>query len=72
MAEDIFKDLIPEEEKNIQNTFQTNTEFDDLIPEEERNIILENKFKLSDTPDDKYFLKEQGLFDDLIPKEEQD
>ena len=72
MAEDIFKDLIPEEERDIQNTFQTNTEFDDLIPEEERNIPLENKFKLSDTPDDKYELKEQGLFDDLLPEEERD
>ena len=72
MAEDIFKDLIPEEERDNQNTFQNNNEFDDLIPEEERNIPLENKFKLSDTPDDKYQLKEQDLFNDLIPEEEQD
>ena len=72
MAEDIFKDLIPEEERDNQNTFQNNNEFDDLIPEEERNIPLENKFELSDTPDDKYQLKEQDLFNDLIPEEEQD
>ena len=72
MAEDIFKDLIPEEERDNQNTFQNNNEFDDLIPEEERNIPLENKFELSDTPDDKYQLKEQDLFNDLIPEEDQD
>ena len=45
MAEDIFKDLIPEEERDNQNTFQNNNEFDDLIPEEDRNIPLENKFE---------------------------
>ncbi len=87
MAENIFKDLLPEEERdfksqpNTSNEFNDllpqenitlNNEFNDLLPEEERDVPIKNEFKLSDTPDDKYELKEKGLFDDLLPEEEQD
>jgi len=87
MAENIFKDLLPEEERdfktqpNVSNEFNDllpqeenkfKNEFSDLLPEEERDIPIKNEFKLSDTPDDKYELKEKGLFDDLLPEAEQD
>ena len=72
MAENIFKDLLPEEERDFENQPKTNSIFNDLLPEAERNIPINNEFKLSDTPDDKYQLKEKGLFDDLLPEEEQD
>ena len=72
MAENIFKDLLPEEERDFDNQLKTKNEFNDLLPEEEKDIPIKNEFKLSDTPDDKYELKEKGLFDDLLPEEEQD
>ena len=58
--------FLPEENITLNN------EFNDLLPEEERNIPIKNEFKLSDTPDDKYELKEKGLFDDLLPADEQE
>ena len=72
MAENLFKDLLPQEERDFENQPKTNNVFNDLLPEAERNIPINNEFKLSDTPDDKYELKEKGLFDDLLPEEEQD
>ena len=72
MAENIFNDLLPEEEKDFQNKPKTNNIFNDLLPEEERDLPVKNEFKLSDTPDDKYELKEKGLFDDLLPENEQE
>ena len=72
MAENLFKDLLPQEERDFENQPKTNNVFNDLLPEAERNIPVNNEFKLSDTPDDKYELKEKGLFDDLLPEEEQD
>jgi len=72
MAENIFKDLLPEKERDFDNQLKTKNEFNDLLPAEERDIPIKNEFKLSDTPDDKYELKEKGLFDDLLPEEEQD
>ena len=72
MAENIFKDLLPEEERDFDNQLKTKNEFNDLLPEEEKDIPIKNEFKLSDTPDDKYELKEKGLFDDLLPEDEQD
>ena len=72
MAENIFNDLLPEEEKDFQNKPKTNNIFNDLLPEKERDLPVKNEFKLSDTPDDKYELKEKGLFDDLLPENEQE
>lgn len=72
MAENIFKDLLPEEERDFDTKPKTNNIFNDLLPEEERNIPVKNEFKLSDTPDDKYELKEKGLFEDLLPTQEQE
>ena len=72
MAENIFKDLLPEEERDFKSQPNTSNEFNDLLPEEERDIPIKNEFKLSDTPDDKYELKEKGLFDDLLPEGEQE
>ena len=72
MAENIFSDLLPEEEKGFENKPKTNDIFSDLLPEEERNLPVKNEFKLSDTPDDKYELKDKGLFDDLLPENEQE
>jgi len=72
MAENIFKDLLPEEERDFDTKPKTNNIFNDLLPEEERNIPVKNEFKLSDTPDDKYELKEKGLFEDLLPEQEQE
>ena len=72
MAENIFKDLLPEEERDFENQPKINNEFNDLLPEGERDLPIKNEFKLSDTPDDKYELKEKGLFDDLLPEGEQE
>ena len=72
MAENIFRDLLPEEERDFENQPKTNNEFNDLLPAEERDVPIKNEFKLSDTPDDKYELKEKGLFDDLLPEGEQE
>jgi len=72
MAENLFKDLLPENERDFENQPKINNEFNDLLPEEERDLPIKNEFKLSDTPDDKYELKEKGLFDDLLPEEEQE
>ena len=72
MAENLFKDLLPENERDFENQPKINNEFNDLLPEEERDIPIKNEFKLSDTPDDKYELKEKGLFDDLLPEDEQE
>jgi len=72
MAENMFKDLLPEEERDFENQPKTNNIFNDLLPEEERDVPTKNEFKLSDTPDDKYELKEKGLFDDLLPEDEQE
>jgi len=72
MAENMFKDLLPEEERDFKNQPKTDNEFSDLLPEDEKNIPIQNEFKLSDTPDDKFSLKDVNLFDDLIPDEEKD
>jgi len=72
MAENMFKDLLPEKERDFDNQLKTKNEFNDLLPQEERDVPIKNEFKLSDTPDDKYELKEKGLFDDLLPEDEQD
>jgi len=85
MAENIFKDLLPEEDlekkSNVGNEFNDllpqeevtlSNQFNDLLPEEERDLPVKNEFKLSDTPDDKYELKDKGLFDDLLPENEQE
>jgi hypothetical protein len=72
MAENIFRDLLPEEERDFENQPKTNNIFNDLLPEGERNISINNEFKLSNTPDNKYELKEKGLFDDLLPEGEQE
>ena len=82
MAENIFKDLLPEEDlekkSNVGNEFNDllpqgevtlSNQFNDLLPAEERDVPIKNEFKLSDTPDDKYELKEKGLFDDLLPED---
>ena len=72
MAENLFKDLLPENERDFENQPKINNEFNDLLPEGERDLPIKNEFKLSDTPDDKYELKEKGLFDDLLPEGEQE
>ena len=72
MAENMFKDLLPEEERDFKNQPKTDNEFNDLLPEGEKNIPTQNEFKLSDTPDDKFSLKDVNLFEDLIPDEEKD
>jgi len=72
MVANIFKDLLPEEERDLEDQPKTNNIFNDLLPEEERDVPIKNEFKLSDTPDDKYELKEKGLFDDLLPEQEQE
>ena len=72
MVANIFKDLLPEEERDLEDQPKTNNIFNDLLPEAERNVPIKNEFKLSDTPDDKYELKEKGLFNDLLPEQEQE
>ena len=42
MAENIFKDLLPEEERDFENQPKVNNEFNDLLPQE--NITLKNEF----------------------------
>ena len=34
MAENIFKDLLPEEERDFENQPKVNNEFNDLLPQE--------------------------------------
>jgi len=72
MAENIFKDLLPEEDRGFEDKPKSNNIFIDLLPEEERDEPIKNEFKFSDTPDEKYQLNESGLFQDLLPEEEQD
>ena len=40
MAENIFKDLLPEEERDFDNQLKTKNEFNDLLPEEEKDIPI--------------------------------
>ena len=47
MAENIFRDLLPEEERDFENQPKTNNEFNDLLPAEERDVPIKNEFKLS-------------------------
>jgi hypothetical protein len=72
MAENIFKDLLPEEDRGFEDKPKSNNMFSDLLSEEERDEPIKNEFKFSDTPDEKYQLNESGLFQDLLPEEEQD
>ena len=52
MAANIFKDLLPEEERDFEDQPKIKNEFNDLLPAEERDVPIKNEFKLSDTPDD--------------------
>ena len=53
MSDNLFIDLLPEEErgpgKNINNNM-----FNDLLPENDKNKIIKNEFKISNEPDKKF------------------
>jgi len=73
MSDNLFIDLLPEEErgpgKNINNNM-----FNDLLPENDKNKIIKNEFKISNEPDKKFLLKDitsnDNIFSDLLPENE--
>ena len=65
MAENIFKDLLPEEERDFENQPKVNNEFNDLLPQE--NITLKNEFNdLGQSKDHQNILKYQLCYLFLI------